>query len=280
MHITGPWCITFEWEDGDALRVDGENSLERVMTMRDKPKMPLECDRLYRRSFLKGSTAAAAVGLFGGSLGGSLAYAAALTKEQRDKMTPNQILTVMKRGNERFRTGQKVMRNYLAEQKTSAKGQYPAAVVLSCIDSRAPAEVIMDLGIGDIFNARVAGNIANEDILGSMEFACKLAGAKVVLVMGHTSCGAIKGAIDNAELGNLTGLLAKIRPAVQATTFTGERSSKNSAYVDAVARKNVELTMAHIREKSAVLRELESTHSLKIAASMYNLDTGTMDFFA
>src|SRR5438067_13590532 len=122
----------------------------------------------------------------------------------------------MKEGNERFRRGERKDRNYLREQRASAKGQYPSAVVLSCIDSRAPAEVIMDLGIGDIFNARVAGNIANEDILGSMEFACKLSGAKVVLVMGHTACGAIKGAIDNAELGNLTGLLAKIKPAIKA----------------------------------------------------------------
>jgi len=152
-------------------------------------------------------------------------------------------------------------------------------VVLSCIDSRAPAEVIMDLGIGDIFNARVAGNIANEDILGSLEFACKLAGAKVVLVMGHTACGAIKGAIDNVELGNLTGLLAKIKPAVKATTIKGEQSSKNAAFVDAVAQKNVELTMGDIRKKSAVLAELESKGAIKIAGSMYNLETAIVDFF-
>ena len=143
-------------------------------------------------------------------------------------MTPEQIIEVMKKGNERFRRGERKNRNYLSEQRASAKGQYPAAVLLSCIDSRAPAEVIMDLGIGDIFNCRVAGNVANEDILGSMEFACKLAGAKVVLVMGHTACGAIKGAIDNAQLGNLTGLLAKIKPAVQATTYTGERSARTT----------------------------------------------------
>jgi carbonic anhydrase len=153
-------------------------------------------------------------------------------------------------------------------------------VVLSCIDSRAPAEVIMDLGIGDIFNARVAGNIANDDILGSLEFACKVAGAKVVLVMGHTACGAIKGAIDNVELGNLTGLLAKIKPAVNATTFKGEQSSKNAAFVDAVAQKNVELTMGDIRKKSPVLAGLEAKNAIKIAGSMYNLETAMMDFFA
>src|SRR5271154_4654560 len=204
---------------------------------------------LGRRRFLQAAGAAGAVGLISGRLGG-VAYADALTKEQRAKMTPEDIIAVMKRGNERFRKGERKERNYLREQRASATGQYPAAVILSCIDSRAPAEVIMDLGIGDIFNCRVAGNIANEDILGSMEFACKLAGAKVVLVMGHTACGAIKGAIANAELGNLTGLLAKIKPAVQATTYSGEHSATNYAYVDTVARKNVEMTVANIRKNS------------------------------
>jgi carbonic anhydrase len=250
------------------------------MIMCDKSKTFQEGRQFDRRNFLKVPIAAAAVGLLGGSLAGSLAYAAALTKEQRDQMTPEEIIAAMQRGNERFRKGENAMRNYLAEQQATATGQYPAAIVLSCIDSRAPAEVIMNLGIGDIFNARVAGNIANDDILGSMEFACKVAGSKVVMVMGHTSCGAIKGAVDNAELGYLTDLLAKIRPAVQATAFGGERSSKNPAYVDAVARKNVELTMVQIRGKSAVLRDLESKHALKIVGAMYNLDTATVDFSA
>jgi carbonic anhydrase len=186
----------------------------------------------------------------------------------------------MRRGNEHFRKGEEPRRDYLAEQKASARGQYPAAVLLSCIDSRAPAEVIMDLGLGNVFNCRVAGNVVNEDILGSMEFACKVAGAKVVLVMGHTSCGAIKGAIDNVELGNLTQLLAKIRPAVKATSFEGERCSKNPAFVDAVARKNVELTMAQILEKSPVLRELEDKRAVHVTGAMYNLETATVDFFA
>src|SRR5207344_3336751 len=152
------------------------------------------------------------------------------------------IIELMKKGNQRFRLGKESPHNYLAQQKASAKGQFPAAVILSCIDSRAPAETILDLGIGDTFNARVAGNISNDDILGSMEFACKLAGAKVVLVMGHTACGAIKGAIDNAQLGNLTGLLGKIRPAVDATKYEGDRSSKNDAFVDEVAKTNVRQT--------------------------------------
>lgn len=202
-----------------------------------------------------------------------------MTEEQRAKLTPEDIIATMKRGNERFRKGERKNRNYLDEQREKAKGQYPAAVILSCIDSRAPAEVILDLGIGDIFNGRVAGNIQNDDILGSMEFACKVAGAKVVLVMGHTACGAIKGAIDNVQLGNLTGLLARIRPAVEATTFTGERTSKSASFVDAVARKNVERTMAQIAEKSAVLKELQASHSLLIAGAMYNIETAEVEFF-
>jgi len=239
-----------------------------------------ECRYLGRRTFLKLASSVTAIGVFGGKLSGSFVYADVLGKEKRDKMTPDEILAELKRGNKNFSKGLRTSRNFINEQKATAKGQFPAAVVLSCIDSRAPAEVIMDLGIGDIFNARVAGNIANDDILGSMEFACKISGAKVVLVMGHTACGAIKGAIDNVELGNLTGLLAKIKPAVKATTFKGEASAKNSAYVDAVAQKNVELTIADIRKQSAVLAELESKGAIKISGAMYNLETGTMNFFA
>jgi carbonic anhydrase len=210
----------------------------------------------------------------------STAHAAALTKAQREKLTPDQILELMRKGNNRFYTGQREDYNFLAQQRATAAGQYPAAVLLSCIDSRAPAETIMDLRIGDIFNCRVAGNVENPDILGSMEFACKIAGAKLVLVMGHTACGAIKGAIDNAQLGNLTGLLAKIRPAVEATTYAGESTATNYAFVDAVARKNVELTIADIRKDSPVLADLESHRTIKIAGAMYNLKTGVVDFFA
>ena len=248
--------------------------------MCDVPKKAVEVGHLNRRSFLKVPAAAAAVGLIGGNLCWSVARGDSLTKEQRDKMTPDEILTEMKHGNEHFRTGEHSKRDYLAEQKASAKGQFPVAVILSCIDSRAPAEVIMDLGIGNVFNCRVAGNISNEDILGSMEFACKVAGAKVVLVMGHTACGAIKGAIDNVELGNLTTLLAKIRPAVKATEFDGERSSKNPKFVNAVAKKNVELTMAQILEKSSVLRDLQKKAAISVAGAMYDLDTAAVEFFA
>jgi carbonic anhydrase len=238
----------------------------------------LSTARHNRRGFLGITGIAMATTILGVAPTNQL-YAAALTKGQRDKLTADDIIALMKKGNQRFRVGKESPHNYLAQQKASAKGQYPAAVILSCIDSRAPAETIMDLGIGDCFNARVAGNITNDDILGSMEFACKLAGAKVVLVMGHTACGAIKGAIDNAQLGNLTGLLAKIRPAVDAAQYSGERSAKNYAFVDTVARKNVELTMADIRRRSAVLAELETSRAVKIVGAMYDLETGLVEFF-
>jgi len=232
-----------------------------------------------RRSFLQASGAFAAMTFVGSASLSGIAYADALTKAQRDKLTPDDVLALMKKGNKRFHTGQPEDHDYLAQQRASAKGQYPAAMLLTCIDSRASAETIMDLRIGDIFNSRVAGNVENEDILGSMEFACKLSGAKVVLVMGHTGCGAIKGAIDNAELGNLTGLLAKIKPAVTATTYSGDRTSKNYAFVNAVARKNVEITIGDIRKGSPVLAEMESKGAIKIAGAMYDLETGIVDFF-
>jgi carbonic anhydrase len=235
---------------------------------------------LHRRSFLKASAAITATTFLGAGLLSGFAHADALTKAQRDKLSPDDVLALMKKGNKRFYSGKREDRDVLAQQRASAKGQYPAAVLLTCIDSRASAETILDLRIGDVFNSRVAGNVENPDILGSMEFACKLAGAKVVLVMGHTACGAIKGAIDNAELGNLTGLLAKIKPAVAATSYAGERTSKNYAFVDAVARKNVEITMANIRKDSPVLAAMESGGAIKIAGAMYNLETGVVDFFA
>jgi carbonic anhydrase len=236
-------------------------------------------DRFDRRAFCKAAGFATAAGMAEVSMGSMFAYAD-LTKEERDKMTADDIIQQMKAGNERFRSGKVRHRDLMREAKATAKGQYPAAIVFSCIDSRAPSELILDFGIGDIFSGRVAGNVADEDILGSMEFACKVAGSKVVLVMGHTACGAIKGAIDEVELGNLTALVGKIRPAVEATQYTGERSAKNYTFVNAVARTNVSMTIANIRERSPVLRELESAGSIKIVGSMYNLDTGMVEFFS
>ena len=206
--------------------------------------------------------------------------AGSLTKEERDGMTPSQVIDELKKGNERFRSGKMAPRNYLAEKRSSAAGQYPAAVVLGCLDSRVPAEIVFDAGIGDIFTGRVAGNVVNDDMLGSMEFACAVSGAKVVLVLGHTACGAVKGAIDDVEMGNLTGLLARIKPAISATKFDGEKSSKNAAYVDAVARSNVALALGNTRRRSPILEDLEKKGSLQLAGAMYDLATGVVQFIS
>jgi carbonic anhydrase len=244
------------------------------------PSISSCCNPTARRRFLIATGITTTAGMLSAGPFGELAYGAALTQAQRDKLTPDEIIAMMKRGNERFRSGKGTAQNVLAQQRASANGQHPAAVILSCIDSRAPAETIMDLGIGDVFNARVAGNIANDDILGSMEFACAAAGAKVVLVMGHTACGAIAGAIADVKLGNLTGLLAKIRPAVNATPYQGDRSAKNAAFVDAVARKNVELTMENIRKNSPVLDDLKAKGAISIVGAMYDLESAKVDFFS
>lgn len=203
-----------------------------------------------------------------------------LTRQQRDSMTPSQVIDELKKGNLRFRAGKMAPRNYLAEKQSSAAGQYPAAVILGCVDSRVPAEIVFDAGIGDIFTGRVAGNVVNDDMLGSMEFACGVSGAKLVLVLGHTACGAVKGAIDDVVLGNLTGLLARIKPAMRTLKFDGEKSSKNSSYVDAVARANVVLGLAEIRRRSPILEDLEKKGSIKIAGAMYNVANGMVESVA
>ena len=203
----------------------------------------------------------------------------AAIKAEQAALTPAQALESLRLGNERFATGKTKSRDMLHYQRTTAAGQYPHAVVLSCIDSRAPAEILFDAGIGDLFNARIAGNIADADLVGSMEFACAVSGAKLVLVMGHTSCGAIKGAIDRVKLGNLTGLLEKIDPAVASvTTVPGDRTSKNTPFVEAVSEANVRLTVAKIRELSPILRDLEKAGKIQIVGSIYDLETGRVRF--
>jgi carbonic anhydrase len=243
------------------------------------PKHPQAKQNLSRRNFLGKALATCVITpivplslQFGTPGGGSL------TKEQRDRMTPAQVIDELKKGNERFRSGKMAPRDYLAEKRSSAAGQYPAAVILGCIDSRAAAEIIFDAGIGDTFNARIAGNVVNDDLLGSMEFACAAAGAKLVLLLGHTACGAVKGAIDGVVLGNLTGLLARIKPAIPATKFDGEKSSKNAAYVDAVARTNVGLALDNIRQRSPVLADLEKRGSIQITGAMYDITAGLVEF--
>lgn len=234
-----------------------------------------------RRTLLKAGVGAGTAAVMAAvSLVPRGAEAASLTQAQRDAMTPDQVIDMLKQGNERFRAGKPQEHDYLAQKRSSASGQFPAAVILSCIDSRAPAEIILDAGIGDTFNGRVAGNISNSDLLGSMEFACAAAGAKVVLVMGHTACGAVAGAIDNVELGNLTGLLKVIKPAVEATKYSGDRSGKNAEFVDAVAKTNVLHTMAAIRKNSPILAGLEKEGKIKIVGSMYDLSNGMVTFLS
>ena len=198
------------------------------------------------------------------------------TPESQSATTPSQAIEMLKQGNVRFTSGSTTSRDYQSQVLQTAGGQYPIAAVVSCIDSRIPTEIVFDQGIGDIFNARIAGNFVNEDILGSLEFACKVAGAKAIVVMGHTSCGAIKGACDKAELGNLTQLLEKITPAVDAveTPEGADRSSANAAFVDAVAAKNVEFTLAKIRENSSVLNEMLEANEIEIIGAMYDVASG------
>ena len=204
------------------------------------------------------------------------------TKETQATMTPEKSLTFLKEGNKRFQNNLKANRNLLEQVNDTSEGQFPFATILSCIDSRVSAELVFDQGLGDIFSVRIAGNFVNEDILGSMEFGCKLAGTKLIVVLGHTSCGAIKGACDHARLGNLTALINKIEPAVDAVkepTDESLRNSKNLKFVDEVASKNVELTIANIRKQSPVLAEMEENGEIKIVGAMYDIASGAVSFY-
>jgi len=205
---------------------------------------------------------------------------AAQTKETQANISPSQAVELLKDGNQRFVQKKGLNRDFHQQIAETAEGQYPFAAVVSCIDSRIPTEVVFDQGIGDIFNARVAGNIVNPDILGSLEFACKLAGAKAIIVMGHTGCGAVKGACDSAELGNLTQMLDKIKPAVDLIpTLQGEaRNSGNEGFVNKVADKNVELTIENMKSQSAVLKEMNDNGEITIVGAMYDVKTGEITF--
>lgn len=201
-----------------------------------------------------------------------------LTKEQRDALTPEQIIQNFKDGNIRFVTNDLTARDHSAQIRKSAGGQFPKAVVLSCLDSRVPVEDVFDRGIGDIFVGRVAGNIVNEDLLGSMEYGCKVAGAKLIFVLGHEHCGAVKSAIDDVKLGNITAMLSKIRPAVLITSAPGERTSKNETFVHAVCENNVRHTIEQIRANSSILKEMEANGEIMIAGGVYDLSSGRVTF--
>ncbi len=206
--------------------------------------------------------------------------AATMNLESQSQLSPAQAIDLLKEGNARFVNKAPLSRDYASQISDTASGQFPLAAVVSCIDSRIPTEIVFDQGIGDVFNARIAGNFVNEDILGSLEFACKVAGAKAILIMGHTACGAVKGACDKAELGNLTQMLAKITPAVDAveTPEGTDRSSANAEFVDSVAVANVELAIADLKAKSAVLNEMIEAGEITIAGAMYDVKSGEVSF--
>jgi carbonic anhydrase len=205
------------------------------------------------------------------------------TKETQAAMTPESSLQALKDGNQRFINASQLVRDLNAQVDATSSGQYPFATVLHCIDSRVSAEHIFDQGIGDLFSIRIAGNFVNEDILGSMEFACKLAGTKVLVVLGHTACGAVKGACDHARMGNLTALINKIEPAVDAVELPVDESIRNSSninFVNSVAAKNVEMTLIDIRKKSEILKEMEANGDLIIIGGMYDISNGKVTFYA
>ena len=202
-----------------------------------------------------------------------------MTKEAQAKLMPDEVLKEFKEGNQRFNSGTKTLRDHSEQIRKSAEGQFPKAVVISCLDSRVPVEDVFDQGIGDIFVGRVAGNFINEDLLGSIEFACKVAGAKLVFILGHQHCGAVKGAIDDVQLGNMTAMLSKIKPAVaMSQDFQGEKTSKNDAFVKYVSENNVRLAIKQIRERSPILKEMEDKGKIKIVGAYYNLTDGTLEF--
>lgn len=203
-----------------------------------------------------------------------------LTKELRDSITPQEAVNILRKGNDRFVNNLKVNRNLLQQINETSDGQHPFAVILSCIDSRTSAELIFDQGLGDVFSVRIAGNIQNADILGSMEFSCKVAGAKIVVVLGHTKCGAIKGACDHVEMGNLTTLLEKIKPAIEAEkSVKDNRHAANSMFVEKVASLNVRLTMKQILKNSPILKDMISKGEIILVGGMYDVETGAVDFY-
>jgi carbonic anhydrase len=210
------------------------------------------------------------------------AHPAVMTQSVQKQMTADQALQLLKDGNARFVSGKVNQYDLPMQVKTTGKqGQFPFVSIVSCIDSRATPAQVFDLGVGDAFSARVAGNIVNEDILGSLEYGSKVAGAKLIVILGHTSCGAVKGACDNVALGNLTGLLAKIRPAVDATpdVHGHDRSSHNYPFVDAVAEKNVHLTVQTLLDKSPVLRDMVAKNEVKVVGAMLDVKTGQVQFY-
>ena len=227
---------------------------------------------ISRRDFFYGTAASTALVL---STSGAKAHACVMpTQDRQAALTPQGVVDELMAGNERFVSGDMIHCDLNAQVAQTAQGQYPIAAVVGCIDSRVPPELVFDQNIGDIFSARVAGNFVNTDILGSLEFACRVAGSKAIVVLGHTSCGAVKGAIDQVELGNLTAMLQRIEPAVEAAGPTDMRSSSNTEFVQRVADANVSLTVAAILEQSEVLAGMVEAGELVIVGAMHDVATG------
>jgi len=230
-----------------------------------------------RRKFLQSVGAVGAAFAVSGRV--ASADVPVMSKQAQNDMTPARALALLKEGNERFLSGEMLQRDLIAQVHATATGQYPFAAILGCIDSRVPPELVFDQGIGDVFGCRIAGNFANTDMIGSLEFATKLAGAKLIVVLGHTECGAIKGACDNAQLGNLTQTLSNLAPAVYETTdVPGERNSKNNAFVQEVCRQNVRLTVQGVTERSEVLRDLVNEKQARVVGAMHDVATGRVIF--
>lgn len=201
-----------------------------------------------------------------------------LTQEQQAALTPDMVIQSFKEGNDRFMRNDLTARDHSQQVRKSTNAQFPKAIVLSCVDSRVPVEDVFDRGIGDVFVARVAGNFVNEDILGSMEFACKVSGSKLIMVLGHENCGAVKAAIDKVELGNITPMLTKIQPAVAMVNYEAEKTSKNAEYLHLVCESNIKNTMEEIRKKSPILKEMEDKGEIKIVGGVYDMDNGKVSF--
>ena len=227
---------------------------------------------------LAGISSAALQAQAPGTAAAQAGAATAQTKESQAAMTPSKALATLKEGNQRFAAGKRDPRDFAAQIRATASGQYPFAAVVSCMDSRAPVEILFDQGIGDVFSLRNAGNVIDEDVLGSLEYAVKVVGVKLILVLGHSHCGAVKGAVDGVELGNLTQLLAKIKPAIEGPIPAGK--SKDDAFVAKVAQRNVHQSMKQIREKSPLIREQLDSGRVGLTGGMYDIETGKVVFYA
>jgi carbonic anhydrase len=279
MDIRGLFSVRF----GKPLRVNREDRAD----IHDRRRENMKKIDMTRRNFVKSAGGSFFAAVAGSSLALKAIRADAAeaiitqNKQTQAALTPQKALQMLKEGNSRFFQGRMLQRDLTQQVRATGAGQFPFAAIVGCIDSRVPTELVFDQGIGDIFSARVAGNIVDDEVLGSLEFACAVAGSKLIIVLGHTECGAVKGACDDVILGNLTQVLADIKPAVAAVSgFELDRSSKNKGFVQAVADKHVTLTVDRILERSSVLRRMVNLGEIKVVGAMYDVHTGKVTFMA